>query len=378
MPAGGLIKYDYLTPGGFYKQMWDWDGFFIGMHLATRSEENVKYLKWWALNFLHTMDEEGYVCGCISQKELRQLSGKFSMKPFLAQGCYYASVYSGEFEWIRPIYDKMKKVIAYREKTQFDEKYGLFFWENAMHSGADNNPAISNEEDDRNAILACDMNTFQLREYVCMAKICSELGFTDDEQLYKKKVENLNRAINKQLWFAESDSFFNIRRDTGKPVRRISYSNFLPLVNTLASVTNGKRMIKRYLWNSDHMLSDFGIRTLSKQDKDYNNENTIIPYSNWQGPVWPIANFLYSVALKNYGFKQEAKHLAHTISTLCLDDIRECGSMHENYHAETGEPLAPAAEHSPDGIFRGIIGWNLLVQNMLEGAYNGKGALLSI
>ena len=53
MPAKGLIKYDYLTPGGFYKQMWDWDGFFIGMHLATRSEENAKYLKWWALNFLH-------------------------------------------------------------------------------------------------------------------------------------------------------------------------------------------------------------------------------------------------------------------------------------------------------------------------------------
>jgi hypothetical protein len=29
-PAEGYLKYDYLIPAGFYKQMWDWDGFFIG------------------------------------------------------------------------------------------------------------------------------------------------------------------------------------------------------------------------------------------------------------------------------------------------------------------------------------------------------------
>ena len=33
-PAEGFIKYDYLIPAGFYKQMWDWDGFFIGCPLG--------------------------------------------------------------------------------------------------------------------------------------------------------------------------------------------------------------------------------------------------------------------------------------------------------------------------------------------------------
>ena len=45
---------------------------------------------------------------------------------------------------------------------------------------------------------------------------------------------------------------------------------------------------------------------------------------------------------------------------------------------ETGEPLAPSAEHSPDGKFRGFIGWNLLVQNMLEGVVSGKWTLLNL
>src|SRR5262249_36091269 len=35
-PAEGFIKYDYLVPAGYYGQMWDWDGFFIGCHLANQ------------------------------------------------------------------------------------------------------------------------------------------------------------------------------------------------------------------------------------------------------------------------------------------------------------------------------------------------------
>ena len=52
--------------------------------------------------------------------------------------------------------------------------------------------------------------------------------------------------------------------------------------------------------------------------------------------------------------------------------------MHENYNAETGEPLAPTAEQSPNKKFTGFIGWNLLEQNMLEGAENDQWMLLEL
>jgi alpha,alpha-trehalase len=158
----------------------------------------------------------------------------------------------------------------------------------------------------------------------------------------------------------------------------VSYSNFIPLLQNLAPQEFGENMIRIYLWNNTHMLSDFGLRSLSKQDENYNNRNIIMPYSNWQGPVWPIANFLYSIILKNYGFTGEADKLAVMVGELCLKDLKQCGSMHENYNAETGEPLAPSVEHSHDGKFRGFIGWNLLVQNMLEGAVSGKWTMLSL
>lgn len=52
--------------------------------------------------------------------------------------------------------------------------------------------------------------------------------------------------------------------------------------------------------------------------------------------------------------------------------------MHECYHADNGEPLAPTADQSPDGVFTGFIGWNLLEQNMLEGALNGNWMMLDL
>src|ERR1035438_9387431 len=56
-PAEGFLKYDYLIPAGAYKQMWDWDGFFIGSHLAHQNREQAKYLKWWVLSFAGAIDK---------------------------------------------------------------------------------------------------------------------------------------------------------------------------------------------------------------------------------------------------------------------------------------------------------------------------------
>src|ERR1700722_1911595 len=67
-PAEGFIQYDYLIPSGYYKEMWDWDGFFIGCHLAHQSREKAKYLKWWVLDFAKAIDGDGFVVGCITTK----------------------------------------------------------------------------------------------------------------------------------------------------------------------------------------------------------------------------------------------------------------------------------------------------------------------
>jgi alpha,alpha-trehalase len=380
-PAEGYLKYDYLIPAGFYKQMWDWDGFFIGAHLAHQNRDQAKYLKWWVLGFAEAIDKDGYVPGMLTTtapptSKLQPVFGLFQIKPFLAQGAVLASESLGDYQWVARVWEQLRLNAAYRERTQFDSKWGLFYWESAMQSGEDNNVALTNDPKYRNAILAVDLNALQLREYEAMARLAEKLAKPDDAAIYRDKAGKLRAAMRQHLWFGRESMFFNVRRDTGKPVRRISGSNFIPLIDDVLKPAEAREMITRYLLNPEQMLGPFGIRSLSKQDRDYNNVSMITPYSNWQGPVWINSNYLYYVALKRYGFNAEAEHLALTLGRVVLADIEKWGSMHECYDAETGAGLAPTAEQSKDHVFTGFVGWNLLVQDMLQCEAKGSCLLL--
>ena len=48
------------------------------------------------------------------------------------------------------------------------------------------------------------------------------------------------------------------------------------------------------------------------------------------------------------------------LAPVTMADIRATGSTHENYDAETGQPLAAP----------GFVGWNILVDNMLGEVLN--------
>jgi len=136
------------------------------------------------------------------------------MKPFLAQGAVIASASTGDYAWVKPIWENMRKVITYREQTQFDPKYGLFFWENAISSGADNNVALTNDPKDKSAILATDISTFQYREYKAMAQLADKLDDKNEAAEYRKKAADLKAAMLQHMWFADESMFYNIRRYT--------------------------------------------------------------------------------------------------------------------------------------------------------------------
>jgi alpha,alpha-trehalase len=376
-PAEGYLKYPYLIPAGFYKQMWDWDGFFIANHLASTGKP--EYLKYWALNLIAGIDSSGYTAGCATTEGPRKVFGDFAMKPFLSQGVYFYARQTGDFAWIEPHYDALMKSLEYRDKTQLDTVYNCYFWENAGQSGADNNPAMNYFDCDTRSFLAPDASTFQLREIIAQALIAKELGKNGDYENLTAKAAKLEEAINNVLWCEEDQIYYTVDRETGDFYRRVSYASFIPLIQKLAPEARGKEMIKRYLINPEHMKAKFGYRSLSVQDPDYNNKNIIIPFSNWQGPVWPIANYLYSIGLKNYAFDDELRWQAGTLGTLLLGDIKACDSMHENYHADTGAPLAPADDYvDVNGKFVGFIGWNLCTQNIIEGVTENKWMLLEL
>lgn len=78
-----------MIPAGFYKQMWDWDGFFMGTYFCKKGRP--QYLRYWAMNLMEGVDERGYVAGCATTKGPRPIFGDFAMKHFLSQGVLISS-----------------------------------------------------------------------------------------------------------------------------------------------------------------------------------------------------------------------------------------------------------------------------------------------
>ncbi len=376
-PAEGAIKHPYLIPAGYYPQMWDWDGFFIGIHWANQNAADARYLRDWVITFASFADADGYVAGCITPKGPRPLFGKFAMKPFLAQGAFLAAEQLHDFEWIRPVWPAMQRIAEYRKRTQFDEKWSLWFWDNAMQSGADNNAALTNDPKDRSAILAVDASVYAMREYLAMGQIASRLGDEAASHKYTEEALRTRNAIVEKLWLPKEAIFMNRRRDNGNWVRVLSWTSFLPLLDGLLKPGDAKRMIREHLINPAEMCSEYGFRSLAKNDPAYNNDAIIDPYSNWRGPIWINANLIDWIVLRRYGFKDEAHRLALTLAGELHRDIAKWGSMHEDYSAETGEGLAPTPEQSPGGKFAGFVGWNLLALDMLQ-CETGRGHCITL
>jgi alpha,alpha-trehalase len=324
------------------------------------------------VSFASSADADGYVAGCITPKGPRPLFGKFAMKPFLAQGAVLAAHQLNDYEWIRPVWPAMQRILEYRKKTQFDAKWNLWFWDNALQSGADNSPALTNDTNDRSAILAVDASVWAMREYQAMAVIAGRLGDNALATQYAREAAATRKAIIKNLWRGDQALFLNRRRETGAWIPSITWSSFVPLAFGMLPQAEGARMIRMHLLNPAEMRSPYGFRSVAKSDPAYNNDAIIDPYSNWRGPIWINANYLDWLALRRYGFSGESKWLAGSLATILRRDIAQWDSMHEDYDAETGLGLAPTPAQSPNGKFAGFVGWNMLAEDMLQCEENGQ------
>jgi len=353
--ANGALPYDYIVPSGVYEELWDWDAFFVGLHLISRNKSDGIYLKNWCLNFLHYTEPDGQTPGGI-----RPWAGRdarlYHIKPLMGQAAYYASLSLDDFAWLEPVWNKIKAAVTYRERKMSDTSTGLVKWWDCLESGADNNPALVRTY--HNSIAGVDVNSFLVLDYAAMAIIADRIHKQEEAAAFRERAWCLRKAVNDHLWNPADATYYSYDTIEKTHLRHITYSNQVALWARLAPKDRAQAMIERYVLNPRKLWSPHGLRSLAADDPLYNNENVIKPYSNWQGPIWPHANWMFMHALIHYGHEDAALAVAERVTRLCLEDLAGNGMMHENYYAETGAPLA-----APN-----FISWNLLVGQMLEEA----------
>ncbi|OGD25605.1 MAG: hypothetical protein A2Y56_03905 [Candidatus Aminicenantes bacterium RBG_13_63_10] len=356
--ANGALPHDYIVPSGVYEEQWDWDAFFVGLRLVSADKADGIYLKNWCLNFLRFTEPDGHTPGGI-----RPWSGRdarlYHIKPLMGQAAWYASLALGDFDWVRPVWETMSSCVTYRRRAMRDQATGLVKWWDSLESGADNNPALVRRY--HNCVAGADVNGFMVLDYRAMARVAGRLGKLQDEAAFENMARELAAAVNAHLWDPADSIYYNRDSVEGQRIRCVTTSGLVPLWAGLASPEQARAMIERYVLEPRKLWSAHGIRSLAADEPLYNNDNVIKPYSNWQGPIWPHANWMAMHALLRYGYPDQALAAAERVTRLCLADLSANGMMHENYHAETGAPLA-----APN-----FVSWNLLVAQMIEEARSG-------
>ncbi|WP_281336196.1 MGH1-like glycoside hydrolase domain-containing protein [Flavobacterium eburneipallidum] len=389
--------YPYITPGSnaYANVLWDWDSWLSNIALRQILEYNgtkedkkeaVAYEQGCVLNYLtYTDPSDGYMPMVVdknSDSEKLKPANIYSTnmhKPVIAQhAAFLTKLNKDNAEWLRDKFDRMQAFIKNYQTHHRNEPTGLFFWQDDLAIGVDNDPSTFFRPNRSSASIF--LNCLMYKELNAMAYLSKSLNKNDAAAAYLKDAAMLKEAIQKNCW-DEKDGFYysvdlNLRPITneetivfghpwvlhkGMPrtydglIQRIGvWSGFMTMWAGIATPEQAKRMVAENYNDTRTFNAKYGIRTLSKLEKMYSLKASSNP-SNWWGPIWGISNYMTYKGLVDYGFDKEAKKLAYKTIMLFGNDFKQNGALHEYYEPDTGKPI----------MNKGFQNWNYLVLNMI-------------
>lgn len=392
--AYGALKYPLIDPGeGYVGNLWDWDSYWTAYALfqafdtiewrvlekaGLSREKVIAHAKGCVENFLDAQCKDGFTPILIAAeglfsdlfvKEHAKGASINQMKPFLCQAAHSVCAFEGNYGWVNV--NKLIAYMGYYERTQKDEATGLFFWENDVMIGVDNNPTVYFRPNRTCADIY--LNSFMYAEYLALAQILRRLN-DKRAQEYQRKAEELKTSVNDYMWDEKDGIYYsqdlNFRKDTAcigeatfhagllptwktMPLRIRFWGCFLPMYVGICDKEKAKRLVKHL--KQKEVVGKYGVRTLASDEPMYSLEKSSNP-SNWLGAVWTVASYCVWKGLKNYKFKAEAEKLRKKTIKLLGENIIERGDMFESYHPDTGEP----------NLYPGFLSWNLLAFELIR------------
>ena len=173
-------------------QLWDWGNWLnnialrqIARHLG-EEEKLVRYEKGSVLNFLNAQREDGSMDIMIATEPKFELAPimphKNVHKPVLAQHVAFICKYEQDLAWLKEIYPKLEKFIAYYQNNAKHES-GLFYFFDDFAIGVDNDPSTFYRPDNSSASIF--LNSLMYVELGAMSYLAKLLG--EEEKAASKR-----------------------------------------------------------------------------------------------------------------------------------------------------------------------------------------------
>ena len=173
------------------------------------------------------------------------------------------------------------------------------------------------------------LNSLYALDSECLAEIAEILGKEDDKRGFKSDYERIKRAMQQQLW-NEQDGIYENRYWDGHFSRRLSPTNFYPMLAGVATPEQAKRMVKEHLLSPKQFWGQYVIPTISRDDAAFEDQ------FYWRGDIWGPTNYLVYEGLNRYGEDEVALQFANKGYDLFMDDWHAHQYTNEQYYAWGG------------------------------------------
>jgi Trehalase len=173
------------------------------------------------------------------------------------------------------------------------------------------------------------LNALYALDAECLAKIAAILGNEDDSRDFMAEYERVKSLVRKLLW-NEQDGIFENRHWDGRFSKRLSPTNFYPLLAGIATPEQAKRIVHEHLINPEEFWGKYVIPTASRNDPAFPDQYY------WRGDIWGPTNYLVYQAINRYGEDEVALEFAKKSYDLFMEDWRAHQRTNEQYYAWGG------------------------------------------
>ena len=336
---------DYFTAYG--ETLYDWELFFDGIALAYLSEENLTENG--IQIFLSEQDGRGFIRrnsrgkAADAQPVWEQFEAEEVCKPFLAQLALMLSRMRGDASWLgEDGLIRLNSYIGNWHTAQDRDGNGLSEWMSAPHAGTDTQ--FERVGAWRSGFCeGVDLNSYLHRECLAAAALAVALGKHGIARDLAERADRTKSLVQDLLWDPADGFFFDRDARTDKRIRVKSAAAFLTLWSGIATETQAEELVSRHLRNPNAFWTPYPVPSYARSQPGYTQYYEPPPgsdatyalgpgHANWCGGMWPHWNYLIVHGLADYGYIEEARHIAGRF----FDVVATDPMMYEWYDAETG------------------------------------------
>jgi putative isomerase len=173
------------------------------------------------------------------------------------------------------------------------------------------------------------LNALLVLEGSTLARLLDELGRTEEARELRALADALAGRVREELWDDERGIFANRRWD-GAFVRSVSPTSVFPLLAGIATPEQVERTVRDHLLDPNRFWGEHPVASTPHDDP------AAVDNVYWRGRVWPPLNLLTYLALRRYGYRDEARALAER-GAATFERAWADRRSYENVDQRTGE-----------------------------------------